>query len=289
MKTRTRALLAIFFLYSFVIMQAQSLVNRIGVCTSPENAVLLKSSGCAYVEIGIRSFLIPDKPDSAFVINKQKAKHCVLPIYSGNGFFPGELRLTGPDVKMDKLLEYGRNAMRRAHEIGLKVMVLGSGTARNIPEGFSREEAVKQFTEICSQLAKMAEEYNVVIVIEPLQHSETNFINTVSDGADIARAVNNPHLGVLADFFHMMRENEDPADLIKAGKLLKHCHIAEKEVRSAPGVKGDDFTPFFKALKAMHYKGNLSIECHWDDMKTQLAGSVAEIQRQLHVAYEAKK
>ncbi|MDD4591503.1 MAG: sugar phosphate isomerase/epimerase [Parabacteroides sp.] len=289
MKTRTKALLAVFFLYSFAIMQAQSLANRIGVCTSPENAVLLKNSGCAYVEIGIRSFLMPDKPDSAFVANMQKAKHCALPIYSGNGFFPGELRLTGPDVKMDKLLEYGRNAMRRAHEIGLKVMVLGSGTARNIPDGFSREEAVRQFTEICSRLAKMAEEYNVVIAIEPLQHSETNFINTVSDGADIARAVNNPHLGVLADFFHMMRENEDPADLIKAGKLLKHCHIAEKEVRSAPGVKGDDFTPFFKALKAMHYKGNLSIECHWDDMKTQLTGSVTEIQRQLHVAYEAKK
>ena len=89
------------------------------------------------------------------------------------------------------------------HEIGLKVMVLGSGTARNIPEGFSRDEAVKQFTELCRQLAKVAEQYNVVIAIEPLQHSETNFINTVSEGADIARAVNNSHLGVLADFFHM--------------------------------------------------------------------------------------
>lgn len=289
MRTQMKTLMTGLLLCSLVIVQAQSLAGRIGVCTSPDNAALLKQSGCAYVEIGIRSFLVPDKADTAFAANMQKANHCILPIYSGNGFYPGDLRLTGPDVKMDKLLEYGHNAIRRAHEIGLKVMVLGSGTARNIPEGFSRDEAVKQFTKLCRQLAKVAEQYNVVIAIEPLQHSETNFINTVSEGADIARAVNNSHLGVLADFFHMMRENEDPADMIKAGKLLKHCHIAEKEVRSAPGVKGDDFTPFFRALKKMHYKGNISIECHWDDMNSQLAVSVAEIQKQLRMVYDAKK
>ena len=68
----------------------------------------LSSISGANIEIG--------QPISHRMDAMQKANHCILPIYSGNGFYPGDLRLTGPDVKMDKLLEYGHNAIRRAHD-----------------------------------------------------------------------------------------------------------------------------------------------------------------------------
>lgn len=284
MKTRFVILIvALFCLVPF--LQAQSLVDRIGVCTSVDKASLLKQSGCSYVEIGIRSFLMPDQPDSAFAANLQAAKEAVLPLYSGNSFFPGDLRLTGPDVCMDKILGYGKVAIRRAHEVGVKILVLGSGNARNIPEGFSREEATGQFTALCRKLAEYAADYDVCVVIEPLQSSETNFINTVREGTEIVKVVNHPNLGVLADFFHMLREDEDAGALIDAGKWLKHCHIAEKEIRSAPGVKGDDFTPYFKALHQIGYTGSLSIECRWENMDNQLATSVAVIKEQICKSY----
>ncbi len=284
MKTRFVILiLTLFCIVSF--LQAQSLADRIGVCTSVNKALLLKQAGCSYVEIGIRSFLMPDQPDSAFAANLQVAKEAELPLYSGNSFFPGDLRLTGPDVCLDEILKYGKVAIRRAHEVGVKILVLGSGNARNIPDGFSREEATGQFTTLCRKLAEYAAGYDVYVVIEPLQSSETNFINTVRQGTEIAKAVDHPNLGVLADFFHMLRENEDAGALIDAGKWLKHCHIAENEIRSAPGVKGDDFTPFFKALHQAGYAGALSIECKWDNMDNQLATSVAAIKEQIRKSY----
>lgn len=284
MKTRL-VILIVSLLSAVLLLQAQTLADRIGVCTSVGKAALLKQAGCSYVEIGIRSFLVPDKPDSVFAPHLREARAAALPLYSGNGFFPGDLRLTGPDVCPDKILEYGRTAIRRAREVGVKVLVLGSGSARNIPDNFSREEATGQFVTLCRKLAEFAADYDVYIAIEPLQSSETNFINTVRQGTEIARTVNHPNLGVLADFFHMLRENEDAGALIEAGKWLKHCHIAEKEIRSAPGVKGDDFTPFFKALHQAGYTGAVSIECKWDDMDKQLAASVAAMKEQIHKSY----
>jgi sugar phosphate isomerase/epimerase len=47
------------------------------------------------------------------------------------------------------------------------------------------------------------------------------------------------------------------------GHLIAHTHIAEKEKRSAPGVMGDDFSPFFKAYKEIGYQGRISIEGRW--------------------------
>lgn len=284
MKTQV-VILILSLLISLPGGQAQSLADRIGVCTSVDKASFLKKSGCSYVEIGIRSFLMPDQSDSAFAENLKAAAASELPLYSGNGFFPGELRLTGPSVDMQKVTAYGKAAIRRAHQTDTKILVLGSGTARNIPEGFSREEAVRQFTTLCRNLAEIAAYYGVVVVIEPLQRSETNFINTVREGAALARQVNHPNLGVLADFFHMLRENEEAAALVEAGRWLHHCHIAEKEVRSAPGVKGDDFTPFFQALNQSGYTGALSIECRWENMDNQLAASVTEIKRQISQSY----
>lgn len=267
----------------FVLFQlhAQSLADRIGVCASIDKAPLLKKSGCSYVEIGIRSFLVPDKPDSDFTSNLAAAKQSPLPLYSGNSFFPGQFRLTGPEVCLDSILTYGETAIKRAHETGTRILVLGSGSARNVPDSFSREEAIGQFTLLCGKLAEIASGYQVTVVIEPLQRSETNFINTVREGTAIVKSVNHPNLGVLADFYHMLRENEDAGALVEAGKWLKHCHIAEKANRSAPGVEGDDFTPFFRALNRIGYAGALSIECRWQQMEEQIGPAVAEIKKQI--------
>jgi sugar phosphate isomerase/epimerase len=260
---------------------SQDLSERIGVCTSVKNAALLKNAGCSYVEIGIRDFFMPTKPDSAFAENRKDASESSLPLLTGNGFFPGEIRLTGPEVDIDKTIRYAEVAMQRAQQTGTKVFVLGSGNARNIPDNFDRTEAVSQFVGLCKQIALLGEKYGVVVVIEPLRKEETNFINTVREGMEIVRAVHHPNLLVLADFYHMACVGEDAQALVEAGASLHHCHIAEKDERTAPGIKGDDFTPYFKALKQINYRGRLSIECGWKNLGEEIGPAVAEIKRQI--------
>lgn len=271
--------------WGIVFAYGQDLAGRIGVCRSVGESSLLKQAGCAYVEVSIRSFFLPDKPDSAFVPKLSEASRSELPVYSGNGFFPGDLILTGPEADEKKILRYAETAMKRAAQIRTSVFVLGSGTARMIPEGYDRARARKEFIRLCRKIARLGKKYGVTIVIEPLQQSETNFINTVRQGMEIVRAVNHPNFGVLADFFHMARENEDPGALVEAGRWLKHCHIAEKKERTAPGVEGDDFTPYFLALKQIRYAGGISIECKWKDFKKEIYPAVSEIKRQISEVY----
>lgn len=258
-----------------------NLAEHIGCCRWVEEAQPIADAGGAYLEIGINAFLCPEESDEVFAANLEKARSCPIPILSGNGFYPGDIRLTGEDADLDRALNYARTAIIRAEAVGLRYMVLGSGGARRIPDGFSREEAEQQFVTLLKGMGPIAAEHGITIVIEPLRTQETNFINSVREGTAICRKVDHPNICVLADFYHMAQENEDAGAIVEAGDLLRHCHIAECEGRTCPGVHGDDFTPYFKALREIGYEGNISIECVWDDFGTQIAPSIAEMKGQI--------
>ena len=87
-------------------------------------------------------------------------------------------------------------------------------------------------------------------------------MNSVGEGADIVKAVNHPNIKLLVDIYHMLREGESPEEIIKAGKHIYHCHIAEKDKRTPPGAAGDDFKPYLRALKKINYSGWTEVFMH---------------------------
>ena len=97
----------------------------------------------------------------------------------------------------------------------------------------------------------------------------------------IVKAVNHPNFKILADFYHMACEKESPEVIIDAAAELCHCHIAEVESRSAPGIRGDDFTPYFRALKQIGYEGAIALECNWKDFDKEVKCGIAETGRQV--------
>lgn len=260
---------------------SNNLEDKVGVCTSINQVTLLEKATCAFIEIGIRDFFIPEKSDAEFEINLKKAKDSALPVYAGNSFYPGEMKLVGSDLNIQQVLDYTDIIMRRAKQAGTKILVLGSGGARRIPDQLNYEVAEKQFIDLCKKIANLGQKYDVIVVIEPLRKQETNFINTVREGMKIVRAVNHPNLKVLADFYHMACEGEDPGAIIEAGADLYHCHIAEVAERTAPGIKGDDFTPYFRALKRINYKGYISLECRWGEFENEVISGVKETKKQI--------
>ena len=86
---------------------------------------------------------------------------------------------------------------------------------------------------------------------------------------------------LLADFYHMARDGEPADEIAKHGGLLAHCHVAEAEKRTPPGVAGDDFGPYLRALKAAGYDGALSIECRWSDFETEAPAAVRYLRDRL--------
>ena len=234
-----------------------------GACTSPANSGNLKQAGFAFVEGSVGRDLMPGKPDEEFALKSKEFDTCRLPVISCNGFLPKSLKVTGSEANPDSVLRYAEVAFRRAATVGIRYIVFGSSGSRSIPEGFDRQEARKQFVNLMKKVGPMARKYGVIVAIENLQKTETNFITTVGEVLSIVREVNDPNIRVAADIFHMMRENESPDALVESGKYLVHCHIAELSNRTAPGMAGDDFRPYFSALKKIGYRGGVSIEGSW--------------------------
>jgi sugar phosphate isomerase/epimerase len=255
-----------------------------GICTSPDNAQKLKDAGYDYVEAGVQGFLVPQKAEGEFQTILEKQAGSPLPVYACNSFLPSDLKCVGPEANPAGVLAYAKTAFQRAQKAGVKRIVFGSGKSRAIPEGFDRQEARRQFVSLLKEMGPLAGACEVTIVIEPLQSKETNFINTVAEGADIAKEVNHPNICVLADFYHMAMENESPDSIRNAGTLLKHCHIAEKENRMAPGTTDYDFTPYFAALKDIGYNGGVSIEGRWQDFDADLVKALATMRTQWEAA-----
>jgi len=254
---------------------------RIGVCTSVKNADVLRRSGADYIEVGVRSFLVPDKPEAAFAENLKAAKACGLPILAANGFLPGSLKCVGPEANHDGVLRFAETAFKRAGQVGVKTIVFGSSGARSIPDGFDRRAAEPQFVALLGKMAPLAKAHDVVVAVEPLNRNETNFINTLPDGARLVEPVGHPNIRLIADIYHMLRMDEPPQHIRDVGHLLTHVHIAEREKRTPPGTAGDDFTGYFQALKGVGYKGLVSIECGWKEMPEQLPVAVKTLREQM--------
>jgi sugar phosphate isomerase/epimerase len=147
-------------------------------------------------------------------------------------------------------------------------------------------QAKEQFISLCKKLSVQARKYDLQIVLENLNHTETNFLNKFSEVIEVATLVNEPNFKVCVDIYHMLMEAE-PADVIlKSKKYLVHCDIAEKDGRTPPGTHGDDFTPYLRALKQVGYKGKITLECNWSDVGTQLKSGRVALQNQLDKVFK---
>lgn len=254
---------------------------KIGVCTTISNSELFAINGYDYIEESVGGFLMPLKSEIEFETALKTVDKSLLPIKACNNFIPGNMKSVGPDTVHQDILKYMRTAFRRSQKAGIKYIVFGSGGSRNIPEGFSREVAQKQFIDLCENMAPIAEEYNIVVVLEPLNTKECNFINSVAEGGEIVKEVNHPSFRLLADIYHMKMDDEDPENIIKYGQYIKHIHIAEKEERAVPGKYNEDFSAYFNALKEINYQGMISIEARWENMEEQAPIGIKSIKQQL--------
>ncbi|GAB3641030.1 sugar phosphate isomerase/epimerase family protein [Spirosoma arcticum] len=253
----------------------------LGVCTTYDKAGLLKRLGYSFVEESVGKFLIPDAGDEQYAKNRLALKAETVPVRSYIYFFPGNLKSVGPDLHHEAILQRADLALRRAKECGSQNIVFGSGGSRAIPDGFDRAKAKAQHIELCQKMAPLAEKHGVTLAVEPLNRSETNFINSLAEGVEIIQAVNNPWFKLQCDIYHMLKDDESPDEIVKYGDYITHCHIAEKRNRTAPGVEGDDFKPYFRALKKIKYQGGLSLECRWKDFDQEITRGIEVVKKQL--------
>lgn len=258
---------------------------QIGICADPATLATLRHPlPFDFIEGHVQNFLKPEAADAEFSFNAAALRNCARSMPAANCFLPADLKVTGPTIDYPRLDRYAATAFRRASEVGMTIIVFGSGGARQVPAGFPPERAFEQFVDVLRHFAPVAAAHNVTMVVEPLNRGECNFINTLAEGAEAVERAAHPHVKLLADIFHMLRNGEPADDIARFGPLLHHVHVAENKDRAAPGVNGDDFRPFFRALKKSGFDGRITIEAVWTKLAEQVEAAMQALRAQLTAA-----
>ncbi len=232
---------------------------KFGICMSEQTRERIHATGADYIELSASG--VYGMEESYFNDVCAALKSEGIKTYSCNGLVPASVRLTGPEADFAKIKDYAEMCFERLNRIGISMLVFGSSGAKNVPEGFSKDEAWDQLYKVGDIFSDVAKKFGQTIAIEPLRYGEANIVNTIEDGIFYMNQVNRPNFKVLADFYHVHRNNEDISVLEKYKDDIVHIHMASSE-RSTPDMSDQKFVEDrLLLLKKIGYKGNVSYEC----------------------------
>src|SRR2546421_5862537 len=220
---------------------------RFGICAPYREVAALKTYPFDYLEENVQRFLIPEPPQEEFEEFWQEARQLPVPIEAANSLLPADLTVVATPtrpVDTKRLERYMKTALHRAEQVGIRVIVFGSGGARACPPGYNRDEAVQQIGAHLSQWGEWAEKHNVQIVLEPLRYEETNTLNTVTEAGRLVASIDRPGVRLLADIYHMACNNESPEDILPWSSLFSHAPVAARQERAAPARPVEDSRPY---------------------------------------------
>ncbi|MFD0958120.1 sugar phosphate isomerase/epimerase family protein [Paenibacillus chungangensis] len=247
---------------------------QIGWCAGMQQAGMLAEAKLDYIECPLSSLPLEGN-EAALAEQLASYAESAIPVRAMNLFAPGDMRLVGPDTDPDRFRRYAYKAGEAASKIGAKVVVLGSGGARKVPDAWEHQRAEQQLLGCLSFIAEEWRGTGVTLALEPLNRKETNLINSVSEAVRLTAQINDPAIRVLADFYHMEEENEPLSTLMTYKDWIVHIHIADTG-RLAPGTGVYPYEEFMATVAAMGYKGMISAECgRWPESDEALHDSIA--------------
>ena len=253
---------------------------RFGICAKFQRADELRMAGADFVEENVQTFLRGLLSDAEW--QGTWSGESALPVFAANSLVPGQMKIVGPSVDFEALRKYMQNVVARAQRVGIKILVLGSGGARQVPDGFDRERAQVQIAAFCRMAAELCSRAAITLVLEPLNRSECNIINSVGEAMTFVKSVNHRNFQCLVDSYHFWVERERLEELERAMPWIRHVHVADLDGRVAPGQSGTaDYRPFFRVLKRANYQGAISVEAlNFDDFQTVGKRVIAFLHRQ---------
>ena len=145
---------------------------------------------CGYTGIEIAPFTMAMYADKISAARRaevrRQAKHAGLEVVGLHWLLAKTegFHLTSPDAAVRrKTAAYLGELARLCADLGGRIMVLGSPQQRNLAPGMSKQQGMKYAAEVLHAAAPTLEKTGVVIGLEPLATTETNFLTTAAEGA----------------------------------------------------------------------------------------------------------
>jgi sugar phosphate isomerase/epimerase len=243
---------------SLVVSVEETAFDAVAVRGGWEAAVAhLAGLGFDGVELAIRDPAALDAGRLEAVVGR--AGVAVPALGTGQAFLRDGLILSSPDPAMRKTAaERLLTHVTLAARLG-SLVIVGLIRGRFVD---GRDTTTRRFLEGLQPVLDAAAAAGVRLVIEPINRYETDFLITIEETLALIRTLRAPHLGVLADTFHMNIEEgsmEQALFAAAADSRLWHVHTADSN-RWAPGFGHLDFAAIVRAMEQGGYAGFLSAE-----------------------------
>ncbi|MGC9003759.1 MAG: sugar phosphate isomerase/epimerase family protein [bacterium] len=237
---------------------------RIGACLHWNHSKILKEAGGDFIELPLSA--IANLKEKDF---EELPRSLPLPAEAFNILLPSDFKIVGDDVDWERIKNYLELAFGRAKLLGGEVIVFGSGRARRREADYPKEKTKEKIAYFLFLASEIGEKWDLKIAIEHLNREETNTINTLSEALEFAEESGRENVGVIADFYHLIKENEC-WDVLKRGrKRLFHIHISDQQ-RRPPSEGNGLLTDFLIFLKEIGYGDRISLECRWQEIEREL-------------------
>ena len=171
------------------------------------------------------------------------------------------MHVNHPDpASRQQAADYLRHAVDFCADLGGTRMIFGSPKRRDILHGVTPEQARAWTLETFRPATRTAEGRGVVICLEPLAPSETNFLNTAAETRSLADAMGSPAFQIMLDVKAMCSESRPVAETIEAVRGRFSYFHANDENLKGPGFGDTDYRPIGQALRNTGYEGWVSVE-----------------------------
>lgn len=199
---------------------------------------------------------------------------------------PGrDLSHNDPQVRANTMA-YMLACLETAYEIGASVFagpLYAGGGKRHLLSDSEQQDELDLAVAGLKTLAKHAEDYGILLAIEPINRYRTSVINTVDQAIELIDRIDHEKVGIHFDTFHAGIEEEDiilAMEKVLEREKMFHFHACANH-RGAPGQGFFPWDDIFETLHRYHYQGHITMETFkpggLDSGWVQLGGSPDQI------------
>lgn len=235
----------------------------IGCCATMDDYTRIREIGYDYIELSGREICQMDQESF------EKVKNTIIKggllCLALNAYCPPSIIMAGDGYNLKKIKKYAQLCSKRASELGVNKVGIGSPNSRHLPKGYDRKRALNQIADFFRVTALEFEKYGITICIEALGPCYCNFINTVNEAKELCDYINLDHVKLVIDFYNMEHNKEADMPLENLMNVIEHVHISDDD--------GNPFRRYFmkrekfelhkkrlKSLKDNGYKEMISVE-----------------------------
>ena len=166
----------------------------------------------------------------------------------------------GTPAEREAMLKDVRSMVTVCEKLECPHLIVMSG---NVAPGLTHAQQHESCIEGLKRAAEVVEGKNIKIFVENIDPEENPhyFLTSVAEGFEIMRAVNNPNVRFLYDFYHeQIAEGNLLEKLEKNIDFVGLCHIADVPHRHQPGTGEINYNNIYKTLARLNYDRYIAME-----------------------------